>query len=274
MVEFFERFWHVFWTVVNPLNLSHPERFQKALNQDGVFWAAFAAVCIIIFTETGLLIGFLLPGDSLLVVLGLVAKLANWNIVLLMFALSIAAILGDTVGYGIGAKAGPALFNRPDSRFFKQSYLLKAHEFFERHGGKSIIFARFVPIVRTFVPVVAGAAKMQYKKFLFFNIFGGIGWIVSMLLFGYYVIDVADPIFQKLLGRPEFTWAKNIDILAAAVILVSVGPIVWKAWQQWRKSRAGANPINKLDVNEVEPKPESACPPPSSPPTTANSSPS
>lgn len=238
MGEFLGRFWEIVVTLIDPRNLSHPEQFQKALNQHGVFWAAFAAVCVIIFTETGLLIGFLLPGDSLLVVLGLVAKLANWNILLLMAALSVAAVLGDTVGYAIGKKAGPALFKRPDSRFFKQEYLQAARDFFARHGGKSIIFARFVPIVRTFVPVVAGAAKMEYRRFLFFNIFGGIGWIVSMLLFGYYVIDIADPIFQRLLGRPDFTWAKNIDILAATVILVSVGPLLWKAWREWRKARA------------------------------------
>jgi membrane-associated protein len=238
MGEFLSRFWEIVVTLIDPRNLSHPEQFQKALNQPGVFWAAFAAVCVIIFTETGLLIGFLLPGDSLLVVLGLVAKLANWNVVLLMVALSVAAVLGDTVGYGIGAKAGPALFKRPDSRFFKQEYLQAARDFFQRHGGKSIIFARFVPIVRTFVPVVAGAAKMEYKRFLFFNVFGGIGWIVSMLLFGYYVIDIADPIFQRLLGRPDFTWAKNIDVLAATVILVSIGPLLWKGWKEWRKRRA------------------------------------
>jgi membrane-associated protein len=237
MGDFFKRFCEVLLTLIDPRNLRDPDKIKAALQQDGVFWAAFAAVCAIVFTETGLLIGFLLPGDSLLVILGLVASIAKWNIVLLMVGLSIAAILGDTVGYRIGAKAGPALFNKPDGRFFKQSYLTKAHEFFERHGGKSIIFARFVPIVRTFVPVIAGAAKMDYKRFLFFNIFGGIGWIVSMLLFGYYVIDIADPIFQKLLGNPNFRWAKNIDLLAAIIILVSVTPIVWKGWHEWRKAK-------------------------------------
>jgi membrane-associated protein len=237
MVDFFRRFWDIVLTLIDPRNLSDPEKFKDALNQPGVFWAAFAAVCVIVFTETGLLIGFLLPGDSLLVVLGVVARIANWNIVMLMVALSIAAILGDTVGYGIGAKAGPALFRRPDSRFFKQEYLQKAREFFERHGGKSIIFARFVPIVRTFVPVVAGAAKMNYRRFLFFNVFGGIGWITSMLLFGYFIIDLADDLTRKILGRPDFTWAKNIDILAATVILVSIAPLMWKAWREWRKSR-------------------------------------
>lgn len=242
MGEFFGRFWEIVTTLIDPRNLSHPEQFQKALNQDGVFWAAFAAVCTIVFTETGLLIGFLLPGDSLLVVLGLVSKLAGWDIVLLMVALSVAAVLGDTVGYGIGAKAGPALFSRKDSRFFKQSYLTQAHAFFEKHGGKSIIFARFVPIVRTFVPVIAGAAKMEYRKFLAFNVLGGIGWVVSMLLFGYYVIDVADPVFQRLLRKPDFTWAKNIDVLAVSVIFVSIAPILWKAWRSWRNRKPAVAP--------------------------------
>jgi membrane-associated protein len=247
MGDFLRQFWDIVVTLIDPRNLSDPEKFKDALNQPGVFWAAFAAVCAIVFTETGLLIGFLLPGDSLLVVLGVVARIANWDLVLLMVALSIAAILGDTVGYGIGAKAGPALFKRPDSRFFKQEYLQKAREFFERHGGKSIIFARFVPIVRTFVPVVAGAAKMNYRRFLFFNVFGGIGWVVSMLAFGYFIIDLADDLTRKILGRPDFTWAKNIDILAATVILVSIAPLLWKGWREWRKSR---NP--KVEIPAVQ----------------------
>lgn len=246
MADFFARFWDIFLTIVDPRNLSDPEKFKAALQQDGVFWAAFAAVCVIVFTETGLLIGFLLPGDSLLVVLGLVAQIAQWDIVLLAAALSVAAIVGDTVGYGIGAKAGGALFRRPDSRFFKQEYLATARGFFDKHGGKSIIFARFMPIVRTFVPVVAGAAKMDYRKFLVFNVVGGIAWVVSMLLFGYYVIDIADPAFQQLLGRPEFTWKKNIDILAITVVLVSIAPLLWKGWREWRKRRAAAPPTSSI----------------------------
>lgn len=246
MGEFFARFQEIVLTLIDPRNLSDPEKFKHALTQPGVFWAAFAAVCLIVFTETGLLIGFLLPGDSLLVVLGLVSKLAGWDIVLLMAALSIAAVLGDTVGYGIGAKAGPALFRRPDSRFFKQEYLTTARAFFDRHGGKSIIFARFMPIVRTFVPIVAGAAKMEYRKFLVFNVVGGIAWVVSMLLFGYFIIDLADDVTRKVLGRPEFTWAKNIDILAATVILVSIAPLLWKGWREWRKRKALATPASAV----------------------------
>jgi membrane-associated protein len=253
MQDFFQQLWAIVTMIANPLNLSHPEKFQAAFNQPGVFWAVFAAVNLIVFTETGLLIGFLLPGDSLLVVLGMVAQLSQWDIGLLVVSLALAAIVGDTVGYGIGAKAGPAIFNRPSSRLFKQEYLLRARAFYEKHGGKTIIFARFVPIVRTFVPVVAGAVKMNYRTFLFFNVFGGIGWVVSMLLFGYYLIPIADPMFRELLGRPDFTWAKNIDILAVFVIFVSVVPILWKAIKEWRSSRLAKSSTLPLPVKTGTP---------------------
>ncbi len=244
MEDFLRQVWTIVTTVADPRNLSHPEKFEAAFNQPGVFWAVFAAVTTIVFTETGLLVGFLLPGDSMLVVLGLVAQISQWDVGLLLVSLCLAAVVGDTVGYWIGAKAGPALFNRPDGRVFKQAYVQKAHDFYERHGGKTIVFARFVPIVRTFVPVVAGAAKMEYKTFLFFNVIGGVGWILSMFAFGYFLIPVADPLFQKLLGKPDFTWKKNIDILAAFVIAVSVLPIVYKAATGWLAARkANAVPV-------------------------------
>jgi membrane-associated protein len=237
MEEFFTQVWTIIVTLIDPRNLSHPELFQKALNQPGVYWAALVAVTVIVFTETGLLIGFLLPGDSLLVVLGIVAQLSGWNLWPFLGCLCAAAVIGDTVGYWIGYKAGPAIFNRPSSRFFKQEYLQRARAFYEKHGGKTIIFARFVPIVRTFVPVVAGAAKMEYRTFLFYNVFGGIGWIISMILFGYYLIPIADPWTRSLLGDPNFTWAKHIDKIAAFVILVSVLPIMWKAGKHWLEKR-------------------------------------
>ena len=238
--SFFEQVTTIIGTLIDPRNLSNPEAFKAALNQTGVYWAALCAVTIIVFTETGLLIGFLLPGDSLLVVLGVVAQLSDWPLLPFLGSLCVAAIVGDTVGYWIGNRTGPALFNRPSSRFFKQEYLQKAREFYERHGGKTVIFARFVPIVRTFVPVVAGAAKMQYRTFLFYNVIGGVAWIVSMLLFGYYLIPVADPLFQRLLDKPDFTWAKHIDKLAALVILVSVAPIAWKWWSHRMATRKAA----------------------------------
>jgi membrane-associated protein len=238
--SFFAQVANIVVTIIDPRNLTNPDAFKAALNQPGVFYAALCAVTLIVFTETGLLIGFLLPGDSLLVVLGVVAQLSDWPLWPFLGCLCVAAVVGDTVGYWIGYRTGPALFNRPSSRLFKQEYLQKAREFYERHGGKTVIFARFVPIVRTFVPVVAGAARMEYRTFLSYNVIGGVAWIVSMLLFGYYLIPVADPMFQRLLGKPDFTWAKHIDKLAAMVIVASVLPIVWKWWTQRRAAGAVA----------------------------------
>jgi membrane-associated protein len=249
MEEFFQNFWKILITLLDPRNLTNPEAFRNALNQPGVFWSALAAVNLIVFTETGLLIGFLLPGDSLLVVLGIVCQLADWNVWLFAVTLSVSAIIGDTVGYWIGAGAGPRIFSRPDGRFFKQAYLQKAREFYERHGGKTIIIARFIPIIRTFVPVVAGAAKMNYRWFLFYNVFGGILWIFSMLLFGYYLLPIADPLFQKWFNNPDFSWAKHIDKLALAVVLISITPMLWKGFSEWRKRRQAA---------ATEPKPPAA----------------
>ena len=243
MDDFFTQLWTIFVTLIDPRNLSHPELFQKALNQPGVFWAALAAVNLIVFTETGLLVGFLLPGDSLLVVLGIVAHMSGWSLWPFLASLCVAAVLGDTVGYWIGHKAGPAIFSRPSSRFFKQEYLQRARAFYEKHGGKTIILARFVPIVRTFVPVVAGAARMNYRTFLSYNIIGGIGWITSMLLFGYYLIPIANPPMQKLLGNPTFTWAKHIDKVVIVVVFLSIVPILWKGGKHWlagRKAKSAA----------------------------------
>jgi membrane-associated protein len=237
MDDFFPQVWNIIVTLIDPRNLSNPDAFKAALNQPGVFWAALVAVTIVVFTETGLLVGFLLPGDSLLVVLGVAAQLSGWNLWPFILCLCAAAILGDTVGYWIGKKAGPAIFNRPSSRFFKQEYLQKARAFYEKHGGKTIVFARFVPIVRTFVPVVAGAAKMEYRTFLFYNVFGGIGWIVSMLLIGYYLLDIANPPMQSLLGKPDFTWAKHIDKVVIVVVFLSILPILWKAGKHWLEKR-------------------------------------
>ncbi len=266
MEDFFTQVWGILGTLLDPRNLSHPELFQKALNQHGVFWAALVAVNIIVFTETGLLIGFLLPGDSLLVVLGIVAQLSGWSLLPFIVSLCCAAIIGDTVGYWIGNKAGPAIFSRPSSRFFKQAYLLRAKAFYEKHGGKTIILARFVPIVRTFVPVVAGAAKMNYRTFLSYNVIGGIAWIVSMLLFGYYLIPIANPPMQQLLGDPNFTWAKQIDKVVIAVIVMSILPIAWKAGKHWldqRKPPRSGPPATPVGAAPVAT--ETAAPSPTSP---------
>lgn len=265
MEEFFTQVWTILVTLVDIRNLSHPELFQKALNQPGVMWAALVAVTIVVFTETGLLIGFLLPGDSLLVVLGIVAQLSGWNLWPFILCLCAAAIIGDTVGYWIGWKAGPAIFNRPSSRLFKQEYLQRARDFYEKHGGKTIVIARFIPIVRTFVPVVAGAAKMEYRTFLFYNVFGGIGWIISMVLFGYYLIPIADPPMQAILGKPDFTWAKHIDKVVIVVVIVSVLPMMWKAGKHWMEQRKLAKlvtPTLPVAVAKSEPSEPTSPPEP------------
>ena len=187
-----------------------------------------SAMTAIVFAETGLMVGFFLPGDSLLVTAGVFAAAGKLNILWLNVLLIAAAIAGDTVGYWIGRKAGPALFNRPRSRFFNPAHLRRAHDFYEKHGGKTIIIARFMPIVRTFAPVVAGMGKMEYRRFLSFNVFGGALWVLSMSLIGYY------------LGH--FAWVKkNIEIVIVIVVFVSILPgIIAYARERWKKKRTAA----------------------------------
>ncbi|MEX2081890.1 MAG: VTT domain-containing protein, partial [Dehalococcoidia bacterium] len=142
----------------------------------------YVGLFIIIFAETGLLVGFFLPGDTLLITAGLLAQRGELNVWLLIPLLILAAIAGDFTGYQIGARSGPLLFRRDDSRFFKRSHLDRARAFYERHGGKTIFLARWLAIIRTFAPTVAGAAEMPYRRFAFFNILGGFTWVLSMVL--------------------------------------------------------------------------------------------
>jgi len=238
MEEFFAQFWNLIVTFINPVNLAHPERYKEALDAAGpiALWPSLIAVSFIVFAETGLLIGCFLPGDSMLVVVGIFIKITGWPLALFMVALSAAAIVGDTVGYWLGKKTGPAIFKRPDGRIFRQSHLLKAKAFYEKHGGKTIVIARFIPIIRTFAPVVAGAAEMRYRTFLFYNVLGGIGWIVSMLLLGY----MLDPALRQIIG-PQFEIAKHIDKVIIVIVLLSISPMIWKWWTHRRVGR-GAPP--------------------------------
>ena len=158
----------------------------KGLVQAG----GYIALAIIVFTETGLMIGFFLPGDSLLVTAGLFAAKGMMNIVWLNVLLSFCAIAGDATGYYIGKKLGPALFRKEDSLFFKKKHLIATHDFYEKHGGKTIILARFIPVIRTFAPVVAGMANMSYRRFAMFNVVGGIGWVFSMTMIGYLLVTL------------------------------------------------------------------------------------
>jgi membrane-associated protein len=186
-------------------------------------------ITAIIFAETGLLVGFFLPGDSLLVTAGVFCTSATpgqaplLNIVTLNLAVIAAAILGDTVGYWIGAKAGPKIFTREQSLFFNKKHLLRTKAFYERHGGKTIIIARFLPIFRTFAPVVAGVGKMSYRRFVAFNVFGGIGWVVSMTMAGF------------TLGKIFPGITKRLDAIIVGIVVVSLMPAVISWWLNRRK---------------------------------------
>lgn len=159
---------------------------------DFIVWASIFGVAAVVFAESGLLIGFFLPGDSLLFATGFLihAGILPANIHLAVLIIFIAAVLGDSVGYTFGRKLGPRIFNRKDARLFKQEYIKRAQEFYEKHGGKTIIIARFIPIVRTFAPVVAGAGKMEYRRFLAFNVIGGLLWAVGITYAGYFLGSV------------------------------------------------------------------------------------
>ena len=176
-------------------------------------WYGYALLFGIVFAETGLLAGFLLPGDSLLFTVGVVAGAGKLDIVTIIILLTIAAIVGDGVGYFLGRSAGPLVFSRPDSRWFKKEHLQRTREFYEKHGGKTIIYARFIPIIRTFAPFVAGVANMSYRRFLSFNVFGGIGWVVLLTMLGYYLGD-----FEIV--------RKNFEKVILGIIVVSVAPVV------------------------------------------------
>ncbi len=186
----------------------------------------YFGLIFIIFAETGLAIGFFLPGDSLLVVAGLFAAAGKLNLWIMLFTLIIAAIVGDAVGYYSGKKVGHAIFTRPKSRFFNPKHLKKAHAFYEKHGGKTIIIARFVPIVRTFAPIVAGAADMRYRDFVFFNVIGGISWVSSMLFAGYFLGGLVEQLVQNWFGVPNFKLEEHIDKVVIVVVFLSILPII------------------------------------------------
>jgi membrane-associated protein len=217
-------------------NLTNPEAWKTALANPTATLAAFIVLNLIVFVETGLLFGFFLPGDSLLVTAGVVASLVGWHVEYLIPLLICSAILGDSSGYLIGKLTGPRLFRKEKSFFFRKDYLLMAQEFYTKHGGKTIVLAKFVPIIRTFAPVVAGAGSMRYRRFLAFSVVGAVSWITSMILIGYYLTSVLDPLLSKLFGRP-IEVAKNIDIVIVFIIGASVVPIAYKMLRGWMAKR-------------------------------------
>jgi membrane-associated protein len=193
---------------------------------DLVRWGGYVALTVIVFTETGLLVGFFLPGDSLLITAGLVAATGALNVWWLNVLLAAAAVAGDSVGYAIGWRAGPRLFSRPQSFFFHPRHVERTRAFYARHGAKTIVIARFVPIVRTFAPVVAGVGQMEYRRFLLYNVAGGVGWVTSMTWAGY------------LLGQAVPNIGDHIHVVVAIVILLSVIPIVVELVRERRRRSA------------------------------------
>lgn len=184
----------------------------------------YLGLFLIVFAESGLFFGFFLPGDSLLLTAGLLAYKGELNILILLPLLFVAAVLGDNVGYWFGQKVGPPIFNRPNSLLFRRENLLKARAFYEKHGGKTIILARFMPFIRTFAPIVAGAVDMPYRSFLLFNLVGGVVWAIGVTLAGYFLGSII----------PEEQLERYFLAIVVAVIIISALPAVIHVWQESR----------------------------------------
>jgi len=203
----------------------HLDKYLPLIIQSFGIWA-YVIMFLVIFCETGLVVTPILPGDSLLFALGAFAAQGALNIEILLISLCIAAVAGDTVNYSIGKFLGPKVFHYPDSRFFKREYLVRTHQFYEKHGGKTIIIARFIPIIRTFAPFVAGIGTMTYARFISYNVIGGISWICLFLLAGYYFGGI--PAVKR-----------NFTLVIVAIVIISVMPgVIEYVRQKYFVSRA------------------------------------
>ena len=204
-------------------------------NPDGlkelIGWGGAPLICFIVFIETGFFVGFFLPGDSLLVTVGIFSAggFIHMPLKWLLLSVMLCAVVGDQIGYWIGRSAGAALYRREESFFFRRSHLQRAHDFYEKYGGRAVILARFIPIVRTFCPPVAGAAKMPYSSYVAFDICGGIFWVATMILAGY------------TLGRSVPNIGARIHYVIAVVIVVSVLPAVISIYRSRHKFSASGN---------------------------------
>jgi membrane-associated protein len=204
-------------------SLTDPDRLIHLLTQVLTGWLGYALLASIVFAETGLLVGLFFPGDSLLFTVGVVCGAGNLDIVKICVLLTAVSILGDQSGYFLGYRTGPRIFSRPDSRFFKQEYVRRTQAFYEKHGGKTLIYAKFVPIVRTFAPFMAGVGRMNYVRFLSFNIFGGVGWVLSATLAGYYLGGVA-------------VIRHNFEKVVIAIVVISVLPVLLQFFRSRKES--------------------------------------
>ncbi len=206
--------------------LTDPERLIHLLTTFLAGWVGYALLFGVVFSETGLLVGFFLPGDSLLFTVGVVAGAGDLNIVVVNLVLMAAAMIGDSTGYLIGRQTGPRIFSRPNSRLFKREHLMRTHQFYEKYGGKTIIYARFVPIIRTFAAFVAGVAQMPYLRFLPFSLCGASGWVVLMTTLGF------------TLGRVPLV-RQYFDKVVLVIIVLSLLPAISEAVKARRRAAAG-----------------------------------
>jgi membrane-associated protein len=204
-------------------SLTDPDRLIHLLTQVLTGWLGYALLASIVFAETGLLVGLFFPGDSLLFTVGVVCGAGDLDIVKICALLTVVSILGDQSGYFLGYRTGPRIFSRPDSRLFKQEYVRQTQAFYEKHGGKTLFYAKFVPIVRTFAPFMAGVGRMNYTRFLSFNIFGGIAWVLSATLAGYYLGGI--PVVRH-----------NFEKVVIAIAVVSVFPMVIQYFRSRKES--------------------------------------
>ena len=193
--------------------LTDPDRLIHFLTTVVSGWAGYMVLFGVVFAETGLLVGFFLPGDSFLFTIGVVAGAGGLDIVTICALLIAASILGDQCGYFLGSRVGVRIFDRPDSRLFKRQYITDTEAFYHRHGGKALIYAKFVPIIRTFAPFMAGVGRMPYARFLMFNVVGGLGWVLFMVMAG------------NFLGKFELV-RHHFEKIVILVVLISVAPII------------------------------------------------
>jgi membrane-associated protein len=232
-MDFISELFHQLREYLNPKVI-----IELLLAKGGIF--VYVGLVFIVFAETGLAVGFFLPGDSLLVVAGLFAAAGRLNLAILLSTLFVAAVVGDAVGYYTGKTMGPRLFKRQKSLLFRPSHLQRAHAFYEKYGGKTIVIARFVPIVRTFAPIVAGAADMPYRRFVVFNVAGGFLWVTSMLLSGYFLGSL-------LKSKFGIDLEEHIEWVILVVVALSLMPPVIE-YLKSRREKARASETQNAEV--------------------------
>jgi membrane-associated protein len=203
--------------------LTNPDRLIHLITTVLTGWLGYALLFGVVFAETGLLTGFFLPGDSFLFTVGVVAGAGQLNIVVANLLLMAAAIIGDSTGYFLGRRTGPVIFRRPNSRLFRREHLMRSKEFYDKYGGKTIVYAKFIPIIRTFAPFLAGVTEMHYPRFLAFSVGGVLGWVFSVTMLGYTLGSV--PIVRRHFEKVIFL-----------IIFLSLAPIILETVKSRRRS--------------------------------------